>query len=237
MTSKLTKVKYIYVTWLIGDEMLGPIIEDYLKTVYAIGLDGTLVTPSMLAERFSVSPAAVTKMMKRLQTLNLVNYSRSNGVRLTQEGNKIAIEILRHHRLIELYLIKALGYRWDQVHEEAERLEHVISDVFVEKIDEYLGFPTHDPHGDPIPTKDGTLLEQATAPINEMKPGEESQIERVSDTDSEMLKYMEKLGIAPGVAIEYIKEEPYGGSIHIKVNGEQCAIGRELASNIFVSVD
>lgn len=217
--------------------MLGPIIEDYLKTIYVLSIDESHVAPSMLAESFTVTPAAVTKMMKRLQALNLVNYARSNGVRLTQEGNKIAIEILRHHRLIELYLIKALGYRWDQVHEEAERLEHVISDVFVEKIDEYLGFPTHDPHGDPIPSKEGVILKRETVPLNEMSPGEERQIERVSDTDSEMLKYMEKLGITPGVAIEYIKEEPYGGSIHIKVNGERCEVGRELASNIFVSVD
>lgn len=217
--------------------MLGTIVEDYLKTIYALGMDGTHVTPSKLAERFSVSPAAVTKMMKRLQSLNLIIYSRSNGVCLTQEGDKIALEILRHHRLIELYLIKALGYSWDQVHEEAERLEHVISEVFEEKIDEYLGFPTHDPHGDPIPTKDGVLLEQTTVPLNVLTPGDESQIERVSDTDSDMLKYMEKLGIAPGVSIEYIKEEPYGGSIHIKVNGEKCSIGRELATKIFVSVD
>ncbi|MDP8244332.1 MAG: metal-dependent transcriptional regulator [Candidatus Hinthialibacter antarcticus] len=215
--------------------MLGTNGEDYLKTVYALGLDGSPVTPSMLAEHFSVSPAAVTKMVKRLRSLKLVNYSRPNGLSLTSEGRKIALEILRHHRLIELYLLKALGYRWDQVHEEAERLEHVISEVFEEKIDEYLGHPTHDPHGDPIPGKDGSLPDHPTLPIKAMQPGDVSQVERVTDSDAEMLQYMDEVGLVPGAKVKMLREEPYGGSIHLKINGDECAIGRELASNVFVA--
>lgn len=214
--------------------MLGSNGEDYLKTIYALGMDGGAVTPSMLAERFSVSPAAVTKMVKRLRSLKLVNYSRPNGLSLTQEGRKIALEILRHHRLIELYLLKALGYRWDQVHEEAERLEHVISEVFEEKIDEYLGHPTHDPHGDPIPGKDGSLPDQSILPIKAMQPGDASQVQRVADFDANMLQYMDEVGLVPGAKIQMLREEPYGGSIHLKINGAECAIGRELASNVFV---
>lgn len=215
--------------------VLGSIVEDYLKSIYALSIDGAHVTPSMLAEHFSVSPAAVTKMVKRLRTLKLVNYSRSTGISLTGEGLKIALEILRHHRLIELYLLKALGYRWDQVHEEAERLEHVISDVFIDKIDDYLGHPTHDPHGDPIPTKDGLLPALSTTTLESLELGDERKIERVSDSDAEMLKYMEKTGLVPGVKVKVVHQEPYGGSIHIDIKGKECSIGRELASNIYVS--
>ncbi len=214
--------------------MLGSNGEDYLKTIYSMGRDGDTVTPSMLAENFSVSPAAVTKMVKRLRSLKLVNYSRATGLALTKSGEKIALEILRHHRLIELYLQKALGYSWDQVHDEAERLEHVISEVFEEKIDEFLGHPTHDPHGDPIPSKDGALPDQSILPIMAMQPGEASQVQRVDDSDASMLQYMDVVGLVPGAKVQMMKEEPYGGSIHLKINGAECAIGRDLASNVFV---
>ena len=159
--------------------MIGQTGEDYLKRIYGLSLRHEIVTSSLIAEQLKVSAAAVTKMTKRLRELQLLTQDRSQGLRLTPAGRKIALEVIRHHRLIELYLCEALGYTWDQVHEEADRLEHVISERFAEKIDALLGHPTHDPHGAPIPDKNGEIEDVRYPSLDTLEPGQEATIQQV----------------------------------------------------------
>lgn len=216
--------------------MLGPAVQDYLKAIYKITSADHRCTPSLLAERMGVSPAAITKMAKRLQELKLVNYTRSQDLTLTPAGEKIALEIIRHHRLLEVYLKEALGYTWDQVHSEAEKLEHVISEEFEEKIDRLLGYPTRDPHGDPIPTRDGHVERVRHATLAEMEPGQEGVVSRVSDADPAMLRYLGDLGLYPDTEVDMLEKEPFGGPLRVRVAGTERAIGAELARSVFVSL-
>ena len=211
-------------------------VEDYVKAIYKLSLENETVTPSHVAERLAVTSAAVTKMVRRLQDLKLVRYARGKGLKLSPAGTKIALEVIRHHRLLELYLTQALGYSWDEVHEEAEKLEHVISENFENKIEELLGHPTHDPHGAPIPTREGHVDHAELTMLSKLKPGEQGTIERVSDNDPKMLSYLGKLGMYPGTAVEMLSREPYGGSLRIKVSGTDHAVGPELAENVFISI-
>jgi DtxR family Mn-dependent transcriptional regulator len=211
-------------------------VEDYIKTVYTLSLDHSKVSPSLVAVHLEVTPAAVTKMVVRLKDLKLIRYSREKGLRLTPPGEKMALKTLRQHRLIELYLMKALGYTWDQVHDEADRLEHVISDRFEEKIAVFLGDPTHDPHGDPIPTKEGKVYMTEQVPITHLEPRERAVISRVNDSDPEMLAYLGELGMYPGTPIELIDRSRFGGPYRVKVSGKSHSIGVELAENVFVII-
>ncbi|HWT79630.1 MAG TPA: metal-dependent transcriptional regulator, partial [Candidatus Methylomirabilis sp.] len=163
--------------------MLSEATQDYLKAIYKLQEQGGVVSTSALAEAMEVTAASVTGMVKKLAGLKLVRHNPYRGVILSRAGQKIALEILRHHRLLELYLAEALGYSWDKVHEEAERLEHVISEEFEEKIFEVLGRPTRDPHGDPIPAKDGTVITTAHERLSDLEPGAKGVIRQVSDTD------------------------------------------------------
>ncbi|MCC2667766.1 MAG: iron (metal) dependent repressor, DtxR family [Armatimonadetes bacterium] len=215
--------------------MVGAAVQDYLKVIYKLTLSELRCTPSVVAERMSVSPAAVTKMVKRLQELNLVTYSRNQEIELTPAGEKIALEMIRHHRLLELYLMEALGYTWDQVDVEAEKLEHVISEEFEDRIDAFLGHPTHDPHGDPIPTKEGYLELVRHERLTSLEPGQCAVIRRVTDGDPAMLRYLGGLGLYPDTAVEMLGREPYGGSLRVRVSGEERHVGQELADNVFVS--
>ena len=215
--------------------VIGAAVQDYLKVIYKLSLSEERCAPSAVAERMAVSPAAVTKMVRRLQELKLAVYTRSQDITLTPAGEKIALEIIRHHRLLEAYLMEALGYTWDQVDGEAEKLEHVISEEFEDKIDEFLGFPTHDPHGDPIPTKEGRLDLVRHAPLSELQPGQEAVIRRVADGDPAMLRYLGDLGLYPQTPIRVVQKDPYGGPIRVSVCGAEQAIGRELAESVFVS--
>lgn len=217
--------------------MVGAAVQDYLKSIYKLSEHERRCTPSMLAERLGVSAPAVTKMLKRLQELNLVSYTRSEELRLTPAGRKIALETIRHHRLLELYLMEALGYTWDQVDREAEKLEHVISEEFEDRIDQFLGFPTHDPHGDPIPTKEGEVESVRHAALAELEPGQQGVVRRVTDGDPDMLRYLGRLGLYPDAPVEVVTKEPYGGSIHLRVSGNDRSIGRELANHVFVSAN
>ncbi|MBI1387477.1 MAG: metal-dependent transcriptional regulator [bacterium] len=214
--------------------MIGSAGEDYLKAIYRLSQQGESVSLASVAQQMEVSPAAATKMMKRLCSLRLAEYSRSGGAKLTGAGRRVALELIRHHRLIEMYLMKALGYRWDEVHDEAERLEHVISEEFEERIDAMLGRPTHDPHGQPIPAKDLSLVEDECAPLDALAPGERRRVAWVNDLDAVMLRYMGELGLYPGARVELIEAEPYGGSLRIRVDGVERPVGRELAANVFV---
>ena len=217
--------------------MLGTAGQDYLKAIYHMTLEsgGRSPGPSAVAERLGVTPAAVTRMVRRLHELKLVNYARNQELSLTEAGQKIALEMVRHHRLLEAYLAEALGYSWDQVHDEAERLEHVISEEFEDRIDELLGYPAHDPHGDPIPTKDGRVEYSLHGTLAELSPGESCIIRRVTDRDPEMLRFMSELGLRLEVPVEMVSKAPYGGPLTVRVQGVERAIGQELAQNVFVS--
>ena len=214
--------------------MHGAAVQDYLKVICKFSLAGERCTPSVVAERMAVSPAAVTKMLRRLTELRLVEYARGGEITLTPAGEKVALEMIRHHRLLELYLMEALGYTWDKVDSEAERLEHVISEEFEARIDELLGFPTHDPHGDPIPTKDGFLARDQFGTLAELQPGTEAVVRRVRDGDPALLRYLGDLGLYPSVTVRMERVEPYGGPLRVTVNGTERAVGRELASSVFV---
>ncbi|MDH3215132.1 MAG: metal-dependent transcriptional regulator [Candidatus Krumholzibacteria bacterium] len=216
--------------------MVGVAIQDYVKAIYKLSQKKQKVTPSGLAETLGVSAAAVTKMVRRLQDLKLVRYAKTQGLRLSPTGEKIALEMIRHHRLLELYLTEALGYGWDEVHDEAEKLEHVISEQFEEKIERLLGYPTHDPHGAPIPTREGHIERAELTVLSQLETGAHGCVERVSDSDAQMLTYLGELGLYPGTPVEMIAREPYGGSLHVRISGQDHAIGLALADNVFVSV-
>lgn len=209
--------------------------EDYLKTIYKLQQQESPVRTTALARALNIEPASVTGVIKRLSELKLVDYQPYKGVTLTEAGEAIALEVIRHHRLIELYLIEALGYTWDEVHEEAERLEHVVSDLFEERIAAALGNPEIDPHGAPIPTKDGQIAEEAGQPLDELDAGASGVVSQVNDDDPGLLRYLGGLDIRPGTRIEVLDIAPYGGPIRIKVNDQTHNIGPEAASHIFVT--
>lgn len=216
-------------------EKLSPPIEDYLKTIYLLREREGTATTTAIAAALEVTPASVTGMIKKLAELKLVRHTPYQGVELTKSGEKIALEMVRHHRLLELFLMEALGYTWDEVHAEAHMLEHVISEEFEERMAARLGYPTVDPHGDPIPTKDGTVAAVKEHALLAMQPGESAQITHLSDTNSEMLRYAATLGLTPSTRLTLIQAEPFGGSLRVKIGKAEKSIGRELAAQIFVS--
>jgi DtxR family Mn-dependent transcriptional regulator len=209
--------------------------EDYLKTIYTLQSEERPVRTTTIAKALNVEPASVTGVIKRLGELNLVDYEPYKGVTLTSAGEKIALEVIRHHRLIELYLIQALGYSWDEVHDEAERLEHVVSDLFEERIAAVLGHPTIDPHGSPIPTKDGQVAPVTSRALDTMAIGDEGLVAEVSDSDPNLLRYLADMGIRPGVHVEVTEVTPFGGSIVVIVGTTKCTLGRDAASQILVA--
>jgi len=212
------------------DSEISHAVQDYAKAIYSLSRRGEeAVTTSALAERLRVSPASASAMGKRLADLGLVSHEPYRGVRLTESGEKLALEVIRHHRLIELYLAEALGMPWDRVHDEAEVLEHAISDELSELIAAKLGDPTHDPHGDPIPTRDGRIEETATRSLAEGVPGELVVLTRVSDSDPEMLRYLGDRGIEPGTPLEVVGREPFGGPINVRVGKRELPLGIGLA--------
>jgi DtxR family Mn-dependent transcriptional regulator len=205
-------------------------IENYAKAIYAIARrTGGPVSTNDLAERLSVTAASVSAMSKKLADRGLVEHVPYRGVVLTDEGEKVALEVLRHHRLLELYLAEHLGVPWDRVHDEAEALEHVISEDLEARIAAKLGNPTHDPHGDPIPTRDGEIDEAPTRALADLRPGERGVFARVSDSNPEMLRYLSERGIAPGDELELVGHEPFGGPLTVRANGREHALGDQLA--------
>jgi DtxR family Mn-dependent transcriptional regulator len=216
--------------------MHGTAVQDYLKAIYQLGEREARVAPSAVAETLRVTQAAVTKMVRRLGELELVTYVRADGIRLTAEGRRVALETLRHHRLLETFLAEKLGYSWDEVHEEAEKLEHVISEAFERKIDRALGHPTHDPHGDPIPTADGRIPEERHPSLADTAPGTTVRVERVDDGDPERLRYLGELGLYPETVIRVLEPDPFGGPLHVEIAGERRPLGLELARAVFVSI-
>ncbi len=214
--------------------MSTPSVEDYVKAIYKAQSAQCEVTTHEIAERVGVSPPAVSKMLKRLASLKLVTHAPYMGVQLTEAGEKIALEIVRHHRLLEQYLVQALGYSWDAVHEEAERLEHHISEEFEDKIDALLGFPATCPHGDPIPARDGTIRAVADRALSTQTIPGPLKIQRVSDRDAALLRYLKELGLLPGTAIEFVEREPFDGAFLLQVGGSLVRISPTAAKQVFV---
>jgi DtxR family Mn-dependent transcriptional regulator len=216
------------------ESALSHAVEDCLKAIFVLKLEEKRANTSALAVRLGISPAAVTKMVKKLAALRLADHSPYRGVTLTLAGEKIALEVIRHHRLLELYLQEALGYTWDQVHGEAERLEHVLSEEMEEKIDALLGRPARDPHGDPIPSREGVLEPPAGIRLNELADGEAAVVARVRANDPELLRYLGRLGLYPGATVAIQGREPFAGPLFIRVEEAEHAIGREVAESVYV---
>lgn len=215
--------------------MLTQAAEDYLKSIYKLQEKGGKVSTGILAEYLDVKPASVTGMIKKLKTMNLVKHERYQGVTLTDAGMVIALEIIRHHRLLELYLFKALGVPWDGVHEEAEKLEHVISEDVEARMDAFLGYPTEDPHGSPIPDKNGVVLKTYSVPMTDLISGQSCVVAEVSDSDSALLRHLGSFNLYPGTAFRVIEVAPFEGPFTIDIAGQQAVIGREVAKQIFVN--
>ena len=210
-------------------------VEDYAKAIYALGrrADGPVGT-NALAERLGVSPASVTAMLKRMAEMRLVAHELYRGVTLTAPGERVALELIRHHRLIESYLAEALGMPWDRVHEEAEVLEHYISEEVEERIAVALGDPSRDPHGDPIPDRELEVPTEGGSPLAELDPGGGGVFIRVSDGDPEMLRFLDERGIRPGVAVRVTGRQPFGGPLLVEFADSEHAIGDELARRMIV---
>src|SRR5438874_11138705 len=214
--------------------MISDNMQDYLKTIYKLSQSGE-VTTSAVAEHMNVSPASATNMIKKFAELKLVRHTPYQGVELTPAGRKVALEVIRHHRLLELYLTEALGYSWDQVHAEAEELEHHISEAFEDKIAATLGQPTHDPHGDPIPTREGQVDERRHQTLAQQPSvGRSAVVRRVSDENAERLRYLAELGLRPEVTLTVLERAPFQGPIRLRVGRKELNIGPELAQAIFV---
>jgi DtxR family Mn-dependent transcriptional regulator len=207
-------------------------VQDYLKAIYVLESAGERVTTSALARRMGVSAPSATAMTKRLDELGLVERLPYRGVALTEEGRRGALEVLRHHRLLERYLVDRLGLSLDEVHAEAELLEHALSEELEAKIDEELGFPTHDPHGDPIPDRELRLVPGKSRSLLELEPGTRGAVARVPDGDPELLRYLGELGLVPDAGVEVLAQAPFGGPVTVRTAAGDHAISRELADRI-----
>lgn len=210
-------------------------VQDYLKAIYTLAQEAPHVSTTQLSERLQVKPASVTGMLKTMSDLDLVDYTPYRGVELTASGTKIALEVVRHHRLLELYLVEALGYSWDEVHDEAEALEHHISEKLEARIAQALGDPAFDPHGDPIPTLDGALPSGATRSLADLSIGDAGIVERVLDQHPDRLRYLADLGLVPGVPIDVVASAPFDGPQTVRVGTALHAIDRRIARMIFIT--
>jgi DtxR family transcriptional regulator, Mn-dependent transcriptional regulator len=209
--------------------------QDYLKEIHKLRLEGRRATTSAIAERMGVRPSSATAMVKKLAALGLAEHAPYRGVELTAAGERVALEVIRHHRLLEQYLAQALGLSLDEVHSEADRLEHVISEELEARIDKSLGFPTHDPHGDPIPDRHLKLDRSQLRSLANLEPGDEATIRRVPSDDGELLRYLETLALVPGRKVKLRSAEPFGGPLTVRVGKAEHAISRELAAGIGVA--
>ena len=217
------------------EEGLSEAVEDYAKAIYALARrTHAPVTTTALAERLAVSPGTVTAMVKRMQVMGLAEHRPYHGVELTAAGKEVALEVLRHHRLLEAYLVEALGVPWDRVHAEAEVLEHHISEDLEERIAAALGHPERDPHGDPIPGPDLTLTEEPEIAFSALAAGETATVTRVSDSDPEMLRYLSELGVVPGARLTVLDAEPFGGGYRVEIAGVEQRVGEPLAARVLV---
>jgi DtxR family transcriptional regulator, Mn-dependent transcriptional regulator len=212
-------------------------IEDYAKAIFGLqGEAGGPVSTTAVAERLGVTAASASGMLRRLDELGLVAHRRYHGVELTAEGRRVALRVLRHHRLLETYLAESLGVPWDRVHEEAEVLEHVLSDQLEALIDTQLGHPTHDPHGDPIPSPELELEDRPCSCMASLEAGASGVLARVSDAQPEMLRYLAERGIAPGARFEVLERQPFDGPLFVRFGDYVHVLGGELARAISVEL-
>jgi DtxR family Mn-dependent transcriptional regulator len=208
--------------------------QDYLKALYMLRTQAAAVSTSELATRMRVSAASVTEMLQKLSNMGLVVHDRYRGAQLTPAGEAVALEMIRHHRLLEMYLAQALGYGWDEVHDEAERLEHVISERMEERIFDALGRPAVDPHGDPIPSRRGEMALAHYRQLSDCRAGERLVVRRVSDRDAGMLRALDELDLTLGAVVEVESESRYEGPIGVLVNGNPRQVPLGLARIVFL---
>ena len=214
---------------------LSAAIQDYLKEIYKIQASGEKPTTTAIAKRMGVAPSSATSMLKKLAALGLAEHAPYRGIELSSAGTKIALEVIRHHRLLEQYLAETLGLSIDAVHAEADKLEHVLSEELEARIDEKLGYPTHDPHGDPIPDAGLNVDRSELRSLEALAPGEEATVKRVPDGDAELLRYLAKLALVPGGRVTMRRSEPFGGPLTVLISGQEHAISRELAGQIGIA--
>lgn len=217
-------------------ESLTQSIQDYLKHIYELNEDGVAASTTELAARLNVAPASVTGMLQKLAAARppLVIYKKHQGVTLTKAGMRAALEVIRHHRLLETYLVNALGYAWDEVHEEACRLEHVISEEFEARIAAALGHPTRDPHGELIPSADLTMPADKSTPLSSLRPAQTAAIQRVDAADPNLLRHLESLGLTPGVEIEVTAYSEFDHNLTVRVGKKSNVLGLNITTKIFV---
>lgn len=210
--------------------------QDYLKHIYELTENGESANTNALSERLKVKPASVTNMVQKLASAQpaLVEYQKHQGVILTDEGKKAALEVIRHHRLLEAWLVKTLGYTWDEVHEEAERLEHVISEELERRIAAAMGDPLHDPHGEPIPTADLKMPTDEATPLSGLRPSQKVKIQSVRYADADLLRYLENHGLVPGAQIEILDYSPFDHNLTIKSGTKTNVLGLSITSKIFI---
>jgi len=210
-------------------------VEDYLRTIYQLAQSQSPVTTSRIAAARHVRPSSVTQMMKRLSEQELVNYTKHHGVSLTGSGRSKALELLRRHRLVELYLVNELGFGWDEVHDEADRLEHVISPALEERMATVLGRPKFDPHGQPIPSRDGVMMTLETEPLTAVTEGSKATVAWIGDdSNGELLGYLGDLGIKPGTELSVVATAPFDGPLTIKIDKEEKVVGHKAAAKVFI---
>jgi len=217
-------------------------VEDYLKSIYSLDeRSATAVTTTALAARLGVSISSCSGMVRRLAELGLVEHARYGDIELTGSGRRIALEMVRRHRLVELYLVRALGYSWDEVHDEAEVLEHAVSDTLLDRMAEQLGEPVLDPHGDPIPTRDGRVVAPDSRPLSDIAPGSSGEIVRVADLDPDLLRYLTEQRVQLGDRITVVSRQPFGGPIVVRIgrppDDELHSFGATLADAVSIRVD
>jgi DtxR family transcriptional regulator, Mn-dependent transcriptional regulator len=225
---------------MMAEDKLSESIQDYIKAIYDLSLSGEPTSTNQLAERLNVAPASVTGMLKRLASMEppLVVYHKHHGVQLTEEGRRASLQVIRQHRLIELFLVNILGYSWDEIHDEAERLEHAVSPLFGERLARLLGEPDFDPHGDPIPNRDLHLPEMQTTPLSEVQPGRHVRVRRVATSNPELLRYLADLGIQPGTELEVLLQVPFDRTVHIRLHDStsQRVLGSEISMLLQVEI-
>ncbi|NDJ75093.1 MAG: metal-dependent transcriptional regulator [Chloroflexi bacterium] len=216
-------------------ETFSEAIEDFLKAVYLLQQEHDRVQTSILAESLGITAPSTTEMAKKLAKANLLVHEPYRGVRLTEAGERVALEIVRHHRLLELFLVQALGYSWDEVHEEAERLEHAVSDLLAQRIAEYLGHPRYDPHGDPIPDSEGIVHSLDLTPLSEWPKNQKGIVARLRDQSPDMLRYLAEKGLTVGSNVEVLTTDPFEGPLTLRVDQHDEVIGVNVALCVLVA--
>jgi DtxR family Mn-dependent transcriptional regulator len=209
-------------------------VEDYLKAIYELERAGDPAGTNEIAQRLAIAPASVSGMIRRLAKQRLLAHERYRGVRLTAAGKRVALRTIRRHRVIEAYLTRALGFSWDRVHDEAERLEHAASDELVDRMAKAIGEPATDPHGAPIPTREGKIAERPMLALDALAPRERGRVVEVSDEDAERLRYLGSLGLRPGARVQLLDRAPFGGPLRLRVGAKEQVIGAELAGTVLV---